>query len=60
MMNKSNKLMALMSLWGIILVVLGHSGFEEAIVMDNLFDLHKYIYSYHMPLFFLFQVTYMH
>lgn len=52
MMNKSNKLMSLMSLWGIILVVLGHSGFEETIVMDNLLGLHKYIYSYHMPLFF--------
>ena len=41
-----------MSLWGIILVVLGHSGFEEASVMGNLKALHTYIYSYHMPLFF--------
>ena len=27
--KKDNKLMALLSVWGILLVLLGHSGFEE-------------------------------
>jgi len=49
---KSDRLISLMSLWGIILVVLGHSGFEETIVMKQLSALHTWIYSFHMPLFF--------
>ena len=50
--KKSNKLMALMSFWGILLVILGHSGFEEPIVAENLRALDTWIYSFHMPLFF--------
>lgn len=45
--------MALLSVWGIILVVLGHSGFEEPIIQQKLDLLHKWIYSFHMPLFFM-------
>lgn len=52
-MNKSNHLMALLSVWGIFLVVLGHSGFEEEIIQMKLSGLHSWIYSFHMPLFFL-------
>lgn len=52
-MSKSNHLMALLSVWGIILVVLGHSGFEEPIIQSELSGLHSWIYSFHMPLFFL-------
>ncbi len=51
-MSKSNKLMALLSVWGIMLVVLGHSGFEEPAIAENLRYLHRWIYSFHMPLFF--------
>lgn len=50
--KKSNKLMALMSFWGILLVILGHSGFEEPLVAENLKALDTWIYSFHMPLFF--------
>ena len=52
-MSKSNHLMALLSVWGIILVVLGHSGFEEPVIQSELSWLHSWIYSFHMPLFFL-------
>lgn len=52
-MAKSNHLMALLSVWGILLVVLGHSGFEEPIIQTKLAYLHSWIYSFHMPLFFL-------
>lgn len=52
-MAKSNHLMALLSVWGILLVVLGHSGFEETIIQEKLSFLHSWIYSFHMPLFFL-------
>lgn len=52
-MAKSNHLMALLSVWGIFLVLLGHSGFEEEIIQKNLSGLHSWIYSFHMPLFFL-------
>ena len=52
-MRKDNKLMALLSVWRIILVVLGHSGFEEPIIQQKLDLLHKWIYSFHMPLFFM-------
>lgn len=45
--------MALLSVWGILLVLLGHSGFEEAIIQQKLAYLHSWIYSFHMPLFFL-------
>lgn len=45
--------MALLSVWGILLVVLGHSGFEEEIIQTKLSGLHSWIYSFHMPLFFL-------
>ena len=51
--NKNNSLMTLLSIWGIVLVVLGHSGFEETIIQDKLHFLHSWIYSFHMPLFFL-------
>ncbi len=51
-MSKSNQLIALLNVWGIMLVVLGHSGFEEAVIADNLRILHSWIYSFHMPLFF--------
>lgn len=51
-MNKSNHLMALLSVWGILLVVLVHSGFEEEIIHTNLSWLHSWIYVFHMPLFF--------
>ncbi len=52
-MSKSNHLMALLSVWGILLVLLGHSGFEEPIIQQKLSYLHSWIYSFHMPLFFL-------
>ena len=44
--------MALLSVWGILLVVLGHSGFEEVIIQTKLSGLLSWIYSFHMPLFF--------
>lgn len=52
-MKKDNQLMSLLSIWGILLVVLGHSGFEEKIISKELAYLHSWIYSFHMPLFFL-------
>lgn len=52
-MKKENQLMALLSVWGILLVVLGHSGFEEPEIQQNLGRLHGWIYSFHMPLFFM-------
>ena len=45
--------MSLLSIWGILLVVLGHSGFEETIIQEKLKFLHDWIYSFHMPLFFM-------
>lgn len=51
--KKDNKLMAMLSVWGILLVCLGHSGFREPIIMDSLNGLHSWIYGFHMPLFFL-------
>lgn len=50
--NKSNHIISMMSLVGIILVVFGHSGFEEPIIMEKLKVVHNWIYSFHMPLFF--------
>ena len=44
--------MALLSVWGIILVVLGHSGFEEPLIAEKLCWLNTWIYMFHMPLFF--------
>lgn len=52
-MKKDNRLMALLSVWGILLVVLGHSGFEEPLIMEKLGGLHSWLYSFHMPLFFM-------
>ena len=52
-MKKDNQLMALLSVWGILLVVLGHSGFEEPEIQQSLGRLHGWIYSFHMPLFFM-------
>lgn len=52
-MKKDNQLMALLSVWGILLVVLGHSGSEEPVIKQELSDLHSWIYSFHMPLFFI-------
>lgn len=50
--KKSNHVISMMSLIGIILVVFGHSGFEEPIVMERLLYFHTWVYSFHMPLFF--------
>lgn len=44
--------MALLSVWGIILVVMGHSGFTNDVIASKLSSLHTWIYSFHMPLFF--------
>lgn len=44
--------MAMLSIWGITLVVMGHSGFTNDIIAANLSGLHAWIYSFHMPLFF--------
>lgn len=38
--KKDNKLMALLSVWGILLVLLGHSGFEEPEIQQHLGWLH--------------------
>lgn len=45
--------MALLSVWGIIWVLIGHSGFEESEIQQKLYVLHGWIYSFHMPLFFM-------
>ena len=45
--------MALLSIWGIILVLIGHSRFEESEIQQKLHVLHGWIYSFHMPLFFM-------
>jgi hypothetical protein len=50
--RKDNKLMAMLSIWGILLVLIGHSGFQEPIIQTRLHGLHAWIYSFHMPLFF--------
>ena len=50
--KKDDKLMAMLSIWGIILVVIGHSGFTSPEIADRLSRLHRWIYSFHMPLFF--------
>lgn len=44
--------MALLSVWGILLVVLGHSGMAEPEIESHVVFLKKWIYSFHMPLFF--------
>lgn len=44
--------MAMLSIWGIIFVVMGHSGFTNEIISERLSGLQKWIYSFHMPLFF--------
>lgn len=53
MPRRDNKLMTMLSIWGIVLVVLGHSGFEETIIQQKLYGIHSWIYSFHMPLFFM-------
>lgn len=44
--------MALLSVWGILLVVLGHSGMAEPEIGQHVVFLKTWIYSFHMPLFF--------
>lgn len=44
--------MALLSVWGILLVVLGHSGMAEPEIETHVGLLKTWIYSFHMPLFF--------
>ena len=44
--------MALLSVWGILLVVMGHSGMAEPEIESHVVFLKKWIYSFHMPLFF--------
>lgn len=51
-MSKNNHLMALLSIWGIMLVVLGHSGYTGTTISEDFPKLHAWIYSFHMPLFF--------
>ena len=51
MKQERNFTMTLASSIGILLVVFGHSGFEEPDVMFHLKGLHRWIYSFHMPLF---------
>ncbi len=51
MRQERNLTMTMASAIGILLVVFGHSGFEEPDVMLHLKGLHRWIYSFHMPLF---------
>lgn len=44
--------MAFLSIWGIILVVIGHSGFTSPDIANRLSIFHQWIYTFHMPLFF--------
>lgn len=50
--KKDNLLMAMLSIWGILLVVLGHSGMAEPQIEPHVVMLKNWIYSFHMPLFF--------
>jgi fucose 4-O-acetylase-like acetyltransferase len=52
MSNKRNELMPLMSIVGILLVVLGHSGYAGTNIGEDCPNLCKWIYNFHMPLFF--------
>lgn len=44
--------MSTLSIWGIVLVVLGHSGMAEPQIEPHVTVLKGWIYSFHMPLFF--------
>lgn len=50
--RKDDRLMAILSIWGIILVVIGHSGFTSPDIANRLSIFHQWIYTFHMPLFF--------
>lgn len=50
--KKDNTLMSMLSIWGILLVVLGHSGMAEPHILPHVTILKSWIYSFHMPLFF--------
>lgn len=52
MSKKKDNLMSMMSIFGIILVVLGHSGYEGTNIAVDCPYLFKWIYNFHMPLFF--------
>lgn len=52
MSRKRNDLMPMMSIVGIVLVVLGHSGYAGSNIGMDCPCLCKWIYSFHMPLFF--------
>lgn len=52
MSKKRDNLMSLMSIIGIILVVLGHSGYTGTNIAMDCPYLCKWIYNFHMPLFF--------
>ena len=64
-MNKTNDkiiLFTCLNLWGTLLVIIGHSGFSEDYITNTFGLIHRWIYSFHMPLFFfisglLFQYT---
>jgi len=64
-MNKTNDkiiLFTCLNLWGTLLVIIGHSGFSEDYITNTFGSIHRWIYSFHMPLFFfisglLFQYT---
>lgn len=50
--QKNSQLMSMLSIWGIVLVVLGHSGMAEPQIEPHVTILKGWIYSFHMPLFF--------
>ena len=52
MSKDRDKLMPMMSIIGIILVVLGHSGYTGTNIAMDCPHLCNWIYSFHMPLFF--------
>lgn len=52
MSKKRDKLMPMMSILGIILVVLGHSGYTGTNISMDCPYLCSWIYNFHMPLFF--------
>ena len=52
MSKKRDNLMPMMSIIGIVLVVLGHSGYAGTNIAEDCPCLFKWIYNFHMPLFF--------
>lgn len=52
MNKKRDKLMPMMSILGIIFVVLGHSGYTGTNISMDCPYLCRWIYNFHMPLFF--------